>query len=90
MRCPGIDSTSHRCRPAARGARASARTFTTARWPSLLAAARAVEQADDSESRLFASTQVIDEARHVEWFTRLQQKLALPSRHRARDRHRPR
>jgi len=45
---------------------------------SLLAAARAVEQADDSESRLFASTQVIDEARHVEWFTRLQQKLAPP------------
>lgn len=45
---------------------------------SLLAAARAVEQADDSETRLFASTQVIDEARHVEWFTRLQHKLAPP------------
>lgn len=42
---------------------------------SLLAAARTVDQASDHETRLFASTQVIDEARHVEWFTRLQGKL---------------
>lgn len=45
---------------------------------SLLAAARSVEQASDHETRVFASTQVIDEARHVEWFTRLQHKLGLP------------
>lgn len=45
---------------------------------SLLAAARCVEHAADGETRMFASTQVIDEARHVEWFTRLQEKLASP------------
>jgi hypothetical protein len=38
---------------------------------SMLAAARCVEQASDSAVRMFAATQVVDEARHVEWFTRL-------------------
>lgn len=42
---------------------------------SLIAAARCVEHAPDLGSRLFASTQVMDEARHVEWFTRLIRKL---------------
>lgn len=42
---------------------------------SMLAAARCVEQASDSAVRMFAATQVIDEARHVEWFTRLIQML---------------
>jgi hypothetical protein len=42
---------------------------------SLLAAARCVEHAQDSAVRMFAATQVMDEARHVEWFTRLIQKL---------------
>ena len=42
---------------------------------SMLAAARCVDQATDSAVRMFAATQVMDEARHVEWFTRLIQKL---------------
>jgi len=42
---------------------------------SMLAAARCVEQASDSAVRMFAATQVMDEARHVEWFTRLIQAL---------------
>lgn len=42
---------------------------------SLLGAARAVAEAPNLTARLFASTQVMDEARHVEWFTRLIQKL---------------
>ena len=45
---------------------------------SLDCAGRLVGQLTDVPARLMASTQVMDEARHVEWFSTLQQKLGEP------------
>jgi hypothetical protein len=41
----------------------------------LMSTAKAVELAPDMMAKMFGGTQVMDEARHVEWFTKLIQKL---------------
>lgn len=41
----------------------------------MLSAARLVQQAPSLSAQLFSSTQVNDEARHVQWFSNLMQKL---------------